>query len=77
MLIQALLSLRPGAEFVITDNDIKTIVWHTEGVTTPSKKAIEDEIKRLEAIEAAKPAAKAALLERLGITAEEASLLLS
>ena len=77
MLVQALLSLRPNTEFVITDNDIKTIVWHTEGVTTPTKKQIEDEIKRLEAIEAEKPAAKAALLERLGITAEEASLLLS
>lgn len=78
-LASALTSLRPGAEFSFTDQDIKSIVWHTEGVTTPTKKQIDDEIKRLEAAELAevqaKEAAKAsaiAKLEALGLNLEEA-----
>ena len=75
----ALVSLRPGAEFSFTDQDIKSIVWHTEGVTTPTKKQIDDEIKRLEAVELAEIQAKAdakasaiAKLEALGLNLEEA-----
>jgi hypothetical protein len=79
ILVQALRSLRPGAEFTINDEDISTIVWYTEGVKTPTKKEIADEIKRLEAAEAKaiedKAAAKAsaiAKLEALGLNLEEA-----
>lgn len=78
-LASALLSLRPGAEFSFNDQDMKTIVWHTEGVTTPTKKQIDDEIKRLEAAELAevqaKETAKAsaiAKLEALGLNLAEA-----
>jgi len=77
--VQALRSLRPGAEFTMNDEDLSTIVWYTEGVKTPTKKEVADEIKRLEAAEAKaiadKAAAKAsaiAKLEALGLNLEEA-----
>ena len=79
MIFKAIQSLRPNAEFTMNDDDVKTIIWHTEGVTTPTKKQIDDEIKRLEAVELtevqAKAAAKAsaiAKLEALGLNLAEA-----
>ena len=82
-LASALLSLRPGAEFSFTDQEIKSIIWHTQGVTTPTKKQIDDEIKRLEALEAneaqARIDAKAsaiAKLEALGLNLAEAQAIL-
>jgi hypothetical protein len=79
MIFRAIASLRPGTEFTMNNDDIKTIVWHTEGVTTPTKKQIDDEIKRLETAELAevqaKEAAKAsaiAKLEALGLNLAEA-----
>jgi len=78
-LIKAIQSLRPDTEFTIVDNDIKNIVWHTEEVTTPTKKQIDDEIKRLEAEEAATVQARIdakasaiAKLEALGLNLAEA-----
>jgi ATP-dependent protease HslVU (ClpYQ) ATPase subunit len=78
MFIQALISLRPNCEFTITDEDLSSIVWNTGGTTTPTKKQIDDEIKRLIDLEAKeivdKEAAKAsalAKLEKLGLTADE------
>jgi hypothetical protein len=77
--VQALRSLRPGAEFTMNDEDLSTIVWYTEGVKTPTKKEVADEIKRLQTAEAKaiadKAAAKAsaiAKLEALGLNLEEA-----
>jgi hypothetical protein len=82
-LASALYSLRPEADFSFVDQDIKTIIWHTEGVTTPTKKQIDDEIKRLEAEEAtavqARIDAKAsaiAKLEALGLNLAEAQAIL-
>ena len=79
ILVQALRSLRPGAEFTLNNEDISTIVWYTEGVKTPTKKEIADEIKRIEAAEAKAIADKAvakasaiAKLEALGLNLEEA-----
>jgi hypothetical protein len=57
-------------------DDVANIVWHTEGVEPLTKAMVNAEIKRLEAVEASKVSAKAALLERLGITQDEAKLLL-
>lgn len=78
-LANALQSLRPGAEFTFNNEDISTIIWHTEGVTTPTKKQIDDEIKRLETVQASEIANKAAAkasaiakLEALGLNLEEA-----
>ena len=80
---KAIQSLRPNAEFTINNDDIKSIVWHTEGVTTPTKKQIDDEIKRLEAAELAevqsKESAKAsaiAKLEALGLNLAEAQAII-
>lgn len=80
---KAIASLRPDAEFTIVDNDIKTIIWHTEGVTTPTKKQIDDEVKRLEAEETAAiqaridaKASAIAKLEALGLNLAEAQAIL-
>lgn len=83
ILFKAIQSLRPGAEFTMINDDIKSIVWHTEGVTTPTKKQIDDEIKRLEAEEAAAVQARInakasaiAKLEALGLNLAEAQAIL-
>jgi hypothetical protein len=80
-LTRAILSLREGSQFAIEANDYSTIVWHELEGTAPTVKQIDDEIKRIKAAditeEADRAVAKAALLARLGITAEEAVLLLS
>lgn len=82
-LAEALYSLRPNADFSFVDQDIKSIVWHTEGVTTPTKKQIDDEIKRLEAEEAAAiqaridaKASAIAKLEALGLNLDEAQAII-
>jgi hypothetical protein len=74
---KALKSLLGNAEWSISDEDLSTLVIHTAGVIAPTEAKIKAEIKRLADQEAAKPAAKAALLDRLGLTADEASLLLT
>jgi len=72
--------IRPNSEFVITDNDISTLVFHSNH-TIPSENEIEEGQKNLEndlkIQQTAKLAQKAALLEKLGITEDEARLLLS
>jgi hypothetical protein len=77
----AILSLRPGSEFSYIDNDYSTIEWHVLEGKAPTKAQIDVEIEKIKAAEATKAeddaAAKAALLTRLGITADEAKLLLA
>jgi hypothetical protein len=79
-LVKAIRSLKPGSEFAFQDEDYSTIEWHVLDGDAPTAKAINDEIAKIKADEAtaakSKADAKAALLERLGITAEEAALLL-
>lgn len=75
-LAKVLTSLMPEVEWSISNDDLNTLEIHTEGVTAPTAKQVQDEIKRLTQLEISKPAAKTALLDRLGITAEEAALLL-
>ena len=70
----------PEAEFSFTNNDLDTIVFDKPKTGYPTKEEI------LEAVEPAKAkaqadldaaqAAKAAVLERLGITEDEAKLIL-
>jgi hypothetical protein len=76
---QAVMSLRPGVEWTMSDNDVEGITWHTEGVQPLTAKEVAAEVKRLEKAAAdeaaAKEAAKAsalAKLEALGLTTEEA-----
>jgi len=80
-LTRAIKSLRPTAEFSYNDNDYSTIKWDVLEGDAPTKKEIEDEIKRIKAAEIAdanaNAIAKSALLDRLGISESEAKLLLS
>jgi hypothetical protein len=72
--------LRPNGGWVITNNDFDTIVYD-EGVEPITKKEHNEALKIVDKIKAdkelANASAKSALLEKLGITAEEAKLLLS
>ena len=74
--IKAIKSLLGNAEWSISDDDLSTLVIHTVGINAPTAAEIEAEIKKLNDIEARKEAARSALLARLGITEEEARLLL-
>lgn len=80
-LTKAIKSLRPTAEFSYTEDDYSTIKWDVLEGDAPTQAEIDAEIKRIKAAEvkaeAEKAAKKAALLERLGITEEEAKLLLA
>ena len=74
----AVQSLRPGAEFVLTDNDVENIEWHTEGVEPLTQEEVDAEIERLEQEQANKSAAMqqaresaVAKLKAIGLTDEE------
>jgi hypothetical protein len=80
-LAKAIYKLKPTAEFSFTDEDYNSIKWDVLEGDAPTKKQIDDAIKAVKADEAnqieANATAKAALLERLGITEDEAKLLLA
>jgi len=80
-LTQAIRLLKPNSEFVFYDNDYSTIIWHTLDGDAPTQKEIDVAIEQIKAEEAqaaaTKATAKAALLTQLGITEEQAKLLLS
>ncbi len=80
-LVKAIRNLRPNSEFAFKNDDYSTIEWHVLEGNAPTQKQINDEIAKIQADEAtvlqSKAAQKAALLEKLGITSEEAVLLLS
>jgi len=76
---QAVMSLRPGAEWTMNGDDVEGIIWHTPNVEPLTTAEVQAEMARLQqaAIDeaAAKEAAKAsalAKLEALGLTADEA-----
>jgi hypothetical protein len=80
-LSKAILKLKPTAEFTFIDNNYSTINWIVLDGKAPTQSEIDatiSEIKASEKIqETADATAKSALLKKLGITAEEARLLLS
>jgi len=80
-LTKAIFKLKPTAEFVITNNDYSTIIWHILDGQAPTQNEIDEMIEQIKADEIAeaqaKAQAKAALLAQLGITEEQAKLLLS
>jgi len=80
-LVKAIRKLKPNSEFSFNDDDYSTIVWDVLDGDAPTKKDIDAAIKQIKADElteaATKAAAKSALLDRLGITEDEAKLLLS
>jgi hypothetical protein len=57
---QAVISLRPGAEWSMNGDDVEGIIWHTEGVQPLTSKEVAAEVKRLEQAAADKEAADAA-----------------
>jgi len=80
-LTEAIKNLKPTSEFSYQEDDYSTVKWDLLDGDAPTKKQIDDEIKRIKANEIteaeAKTTAKAALLNKLGITEDEAKLLLS
>jgi hypothetical protein len=78
---KAILSLRPGSEFAYSNDDYLTIEWHVLEGKAPTQSEIDAEIEKIKAAEltaqSENATAKAALLNRLGITADEAKLLLA
>lgn len=80
-LVKAIFNLRPNCEFTLKNGDYSTIEWIVLEGKAPTQAQVDAEIEKLiasnEAAVATKAEAKAELLARLGITAEEAQLLLS
>jgi hypothetical protein len=80
-LVKAIKYLKPNAEFSITNSDYTTIKWDVLESDAPTQVEIDAAIEQIKADEiAAKTKAeadKAALLAKLGITADEAKMLLS
>jgi hypothetical protein len=80
-LSKAIIKLQPTAEFSFQNEDYSTIKWDVLDGDAPTQKEIDAAIKEIKADEitqaATKSAQKQALLDRLGITAEEAQILLA
>jgi hypothetical protein len=80
-LVKAIRKLKPNSEFSFTDDDYSTIKWDVLEGEAPTQKQIDDAIKQTKADEITetktKALAKSALLDKLGITEDEAKLLLS
>ena len=80
-LSKAIILLKPTAEFSYTDDDYSTIKWDVLEGDAPTQAEVNAAIEQVKANEITEAEAKAAqrqsLLNRLGITEEEAKLLLS
>ena len=79
-LVPAIRKLKPNSEFSYTNDDYSTIKWDVLEGTAPTQSEIDIAIEQVKADEKAETEAKAvqrqALLTRLGITEEEARILL-
>jgi hypothetical protein len=77
---EALASLLPGVEFTLIDDQYDSVIWTNEPANKPTPADIENAKNVLEQnlinSAAQRADAKAALLERLGITEDEAKLLI-
>ena len=80
-IMKAIKKLKPTSEFSFNDEDYSTVKWYKLDGKAPTQAQIDDaieEIKVEEIAEAeAQALAKSALLDKLGITEDEAKLLLS
>lgn len=78
---KAIKKLKPNSEFVLFDDDYSTVIWHVLDGTAPTQAEIDAAIEEVKAEELAKAEAdkakRDALLSKLGITEDEARLLLS
>ena len=76
--MQAVMSLRPGVEWTMYDDDVENITWHTEGVEPLTQAEVDAEVARLEqkqldnaaAMQQARESA-VAKLKSIGLTDEE------
>ena len=78
ILTRVLNALRPGQEFTLNDDDISTIRWNSESVTTPTQEEINAKTAEILAEDQAKVEARRSALtklEALGLTAEEIAAL--
>jgi len=79
-LAKAIRKLKPNSEFSFSNDDYSTIKWDVLEGTAPTQSEIDAAIVQIKADEIteaeAKATARAALLTKLGITQEEAQLLL-
>jgi hypothetical protein len=80
-IVKAIHILRPNAEWIIQGDTYAGLEWLDKKSTKPTEQEIEAKIAELPQLKATEKAAqdaeKAALLAKLGITQEEALLLLS
>jgi hypothetical protein len=76
----AIQNLKPNSEFTYQENDYSTVNWIVLDGNAPTQKQIDDEIKKIKAAEIvdlkAKQTAKAAILDRIGLTADELKMIL-
>lgn len=77
---EAIVSLRPGAEWTMSGEDVENITWHTPGVEPLTGAEVQAEMARLEEVADAERQARedakasaVAKLEALGLTVEEVS----
>ncbi len=79
-LSRAIRQLQPNAEFSLNNNDYSTIKWDVLEGDAPTQAEINAAIEQIKADEISQAITKAAqrqaLLDRLGITEDEARLLL-
>ena len=47
---EAVESLRPGARFVLVEDEVENIEWHTEGVEPVTRAEVDEEKARLEGL---------------------------
>jgi hypothetical protein len=81
LIVDAIKLLKPGSQFVLKEDDYSTIEWHILDGDAPTQSEIDAAIEQVKlndqnATDAAQTQ-KQAVLDRLGITADEARLLLS
>lgn len=79
-LVAAIRKLKPNSEFSFSNDDYSTIKWDVLEGDAPSQDEIDAAIKAVKAEEKAEIKAKAAqrqaILDKLGLTSDEAKLLL-
>ena len=79
-LAKAILKLKPNSEFSFENNDYATIKWDVLEGDAPTQAEIDDAIEQVKIDEIkeakAREAQRQVILDRLGLTADEAKLLL-
>lgn len=80
-LAEAINLYNPKAQWTLLGDDYDTLDWHSVDIAKPTKAELENLLSQVDSHkaqeEAKAEADKAALLTKLGITADEAKLLLS